>query len=176
MWWVAAPARHRKVSRRAAGSMLMSSLTLVVGWAGSGFSGSSVGAGAAMTGGTLAIYGTAGDRCGAGMQGGGIFVRGNVGNETGVGALGGIVVIGGDAGKDLGDASGNVTIFIRGTAKSLARGVTEAPLRKREQLRLGLLLINVSIRGDAKHFRQIVPEAMLHEEQSRRGEINPKWR
>ncbi len=135
-----------------------------------------VGAGAAMTGGTLAIYGTASHRCGAGMRGGGIFVRGSVGDETGVGALGGMIVIGGDAGENLGDAMNNVTVFIRGSTKSLADGVIEAPLRKREQLRLGLLLINASIRGDAKEFRRIVPEAMLKAEQSQRGELNPKWR
>lgn len=135
-----------------------------------------VGAGAAMTGGTLAIYGNGGDRCGAGMRGGGIFVRGNVGDETGVGALGGMIVIGGDAGEKLGDAMNNVTVFIRGEAVSLADGVTEAPLRKREQLRLGLLLINASIRGEAKDFRRVVPAAMLEAEQSQRGELNPKWR
>ena len=135
-----------------------------------------VGAGASMSGGTLAIYGSAGDRCGAGMRGGGIFVRGNVGDETGVGALGGMIVIGGDAGENLGDAMSNVTVFLRGTAKSLADGVAEAPLRKREQLRLGLLLINASIRGDAKDFRRIVPAAILQAEQSQRGELNPNWR
>ena len=70
----------------------------------------------------------------------------------------------------------NVTIFIRGRAKSLAEGVTEAPLRKREQLRLGLLLINASIRGDAKDFRRIVPQAMLEEELSNRSEVGPNWR
>ncbi len=138
--------------------------------------GAGEGAGSAMTGGTLAIYGTAGHRCGAGMRGGGIFVRGDVGDETGVGALGGMIVIGGDAGEKLGDAMNNVTVFIRGRAASLAEGVTEAPLRKREQLRLGLLLINASIRGDAKEFRRIVPEAMLKAEQSRRGELVPNWR
>ena len=87
-----------------------------------------------------------------------------------------MIVIGGDAGENLGDAISNVTIFIRGEAQSLADGVTEAPLRKREQLRLGLLLINASIRGDAKDFRRIVPEAMLRAEQSQRGELKPNWR
>ena len=135
-----------------------------------------VGAGAAMTGGTLAIYGSAGDRCGAGMRGGGIFVRGNVGDEAGVGALRGTIVIGGDAGENLGDAMSNVTVFIRGHAASLARGVAEAPLRKRELLRLGLLLINASIRGEAKDFRRIVPEAVLQAEQSLQGELHPHWR
>ena len=134
------------------------------------------GAGAAMTGGTLAIYGSSGHRCGAGMRGGGIFVRGNVGDETAIGALGGMIVIGGDAGQRLGDAMNNVTVFIRGKAKSLAEGVTEAPLRKREQLRLGLLLINASIRGDATDFRRIVPIAMLAAEQAQRGEVSPNWR
>lgn len=134
------------------------------------------GAGAAMTGGTLAVYGSVGPRCGAGMRGGGIFVRGNVGEETGVGALRGMIVIGGNAGSRLGDAMSNVTIFIRGRAESLAEGVVEAPLRKREQLRLGLLLINASIRGQANDFRRIVPRALLKAEQAQRGEIVPNWR
>ena len=135
-----------------------------------------VGAGAAMTGGTLAIYGNAGSRCGAAMRGGGIFVRGDVGDEAGVGALGGMIVIGGDAGHNLGDAMSNAIVFIRGAAGSLAAGVTDAPLRKREQLRLGLLLINASIRGDAKEFRRIVPVAMLEAEANERGELTPNWR
>ncbi len=134
------------------------------------------GAGTAMTGGTLAVYGSAGPRCGAAMRGGGILVRGDVGEEAGVGALGGMIVIGGNAGPNLGDAVNNVTIFIRGDAESLAEGVTEAPLRKREQLRLGLLLINASMRGDAKEFRRIVPEAMLQAERAQQGEIVPNWR
>jgi glutamate synthase domain-containing protein 3 len=134
------------------------------------------GAGAAMTGGTLAIYGSAGDRCGGAMRGGGVFVRGNVGDYCGIGALGGIIVVGGDAGEGLGDTMSNATIFIRGRAKSLAAGVTEAPLSKKEGLRLGLLLIGASIRGDAKDFRRLVPKATLESEVARRGEINPSWR
>ena len=110
------------------------------------------------------------------MRGGGIFVRGDVGDEAGVGALGGMIVIGGDAGHNLGDAMSNAIVFIRGAAGSLAAGVTDAPLRKREQLRLGLLLINASIRGDAKEFRRIVPVAMLEAEANERGELNPNWR
>lgn len=134
------------------------------------------GAGAAMTGGTLAVYGSAGDRCGGAMRGGGIFVRGDVGDHCGIGALGGLIVIGGDAGEFLGDAMSNMTVFIRGKAKSLADGVTEAPLRKRELLRLGLLLLNASIRGEAKDFRRIVPRALLDAEEAGRGEVNPSWR
>ena len=85
-------------------------------------------------------------------------------------------LIGGDAGANLGDAASNVTIFIRGQAASLAEGVFEAPLRQKEQVRLGLLLINASIRGDATDFRRVVPEAMLEAEQSKSGELNPNWR
>lgn len=134
------------------------------------------GAGTAMTGGTLAIYGTAGDRCGAAMRGGEIFVRGNLGDHVGVGAIGGTIVIGGDAGERLGNPLSDVTIFIRGEASSLVEGVQEAPLRKREQLRLGLLLINASIRGDASEFRRIVPIAKLASEEAKRGEVSPNWR
>lgn len=134
-------------------------------------------AGVAMSGGTLAIYGNAGNRCGAGICGGEIFVRGNVGAQVGVGAIGGTIVIGGDAGPGLGDAMSNATIFLRGSAASLGQDVAEMPLRERERLRLGLLLINASIRGDAKDFRRIVPQAVLDAERNRpRGEINPSWR
>jgi len=135
-----------------------------------------VGLGTAMQSGTVAVIGSAGDRCGAAMRGGGVFVRGNVGDRAGVGALRGTIVIGGDAGEKLGDAMKNVTIFIRGQAKSLATGMTEAPLRQREQLKLGILLINASMRGKAAEFRRIVPESILRAEESRRGEVNPNWR
>jgi formylmethanofuran dehydrogenase subunit C len=135
-----------------------------------------VGAGASMQGGTLAVYGSTGDRFGAAMRGGGVFVRGDAGDEVGVGALRGTIVIGGNAGERLGDAMNNVTIFIRGKAKTLSAGVTEAPLRKTQLLKLGLLLINASIRADATEFRRIIPEAMLRAEQSTRGEVNPHWR
>src|SRR6056297_1135808 len=132
-----------------------------------------VGVGTAMLGGTLAVYGSADDHCGAAMRGGEVFVRGDVGDHVGVGALDGTIVVGGDAGECLGNATSNVSIFLRGTAASLVDGVTEAPLRKREQLRLGLLLINASIRGDASEFRRIVPVAKLAAENANRGEIVP---
>ncbi|MEM9643841.1 MAG: tributyrin esterase [Planctomycetota bacterium] len=135
-----------------------------------------VGAGTGMKGGTLAVYGHAGHRCGAAMRGGEIFVRGDVGEHAGIGALNGTIVIGGNAGPFLGNATSDVTIFIRGEAASLVDGVTESPLRKREELRLGLLLINASIRGDASEFRRIVPIAKLAAEQARQGEIVPNWR
>jgi methylamine---glutamate N-methyltransferase subunit B len=134
------------------------------------------GLGVGMTGGTVAVYGSAGDRVGALIRGGGVFVRGNVGNDCGYGALGGMIVIGGNAGHRLGLASQNVSIFIRGKVASLADGMTEAPLRKRELLRLGMVMINASIRGEAKEFRRIVPVETLDLEKSRRGEVNPSWR
>lgn len=141
------------------------------------YGGAGHGAGVAIRGGTLAVYGHAGDRCGAGLAGGEIFVRGNVGTAAGVGALGGTIVIGGNAGPGLGAAMSGATIFVRGTVASLAPDVVEAPLRERERLRLGLLLINAAIRGDAKDFRRIIPRAMFQQETNRpRGEIDPSWR
>lgn len=135
-----------------------------------------VGAGAAMSGGMLTIYGSAGDRCGAAMRGGGIFVRGNAGDCVGIGALRGTIVIGGNAGEQLGSGMNRATIFIRGRAKSLASGAIETPLRKREQLRLGLLLINALIRGDASEFRRVIPQSVWRDEEAKRGEVNPAWR
>lgn len=136
-----------------------------------------VGAGTAIRGGTLAIYGGAAANCGAALQGGEVFVRGNVGPGAAAGATGGTIVIGGDAADGLGDAMHGATIFIRGNVASLGRGVREAPLRERERLRLGLLLINAGIRGEARDFRRIVSEVALQEEASRpRGEVDPSWR
>lgn len=134
------------------------------------------GAGTAMTGGTLGIYGSAGDRVGGAMRGGGVFIRGNVGNDVGLGALAGTIVIGGDSGENLGDPLSDVSVFIRGKAASLAEGVTEAPLRKKQEVKLGLLLISAGIRGDATDFRRIVPTAKLDAELAARGEVVPNWR
>jgi glutamate synthase domain-containing protein 3 len=151
---------------------------------GEGLSGGSVrvrgdaghGVGTAMTGGTLGVYGSAGDRAGGFMRGGGLFVRGDVGNDVGIGAIAGTIVIGGDAGENIGDPLSNVAVFIRGRASSLADGVTETTLRKKQEVQLGLLLISAGIRGDAKDFRRIVPLAKLEAENAARGEIVPNWR
>ncbi len=136
-----------------------------------------LGFGVAMRSGTLAVYGAVGDRMAAAMVGGEVFAKGNVGADVGVGALGGTIVIGGDAGPRLGESQGDLIIFIRGKAESLAYGVVEAPLRKRDELRLGLLLINASIRGDAKDFRRVIASSLLEAERNRkRGEVDPNWR
>lgn len=132
--------------------------------------------GTSMTGGTIAVYGNAGDRVGSAMRGGGIFIRGNVGNDAGLNAILGSIVIGGDAGENLGDPASDVGVFIRGKAASLAAGVTEAPLRKKQEVQLGILLISAGIRGDAADFRRIVPVAKLEAEKAARGEVVPNWR
>lgn len=135
------------------------------------------GAGVAMISGTLAVYGSAGDRTGAAMRGGEIFVRGDAGDDVGAGMWGGTLVIGGDAGERLGDARGRGTIFIRGKARSLAEGMVEVSLRKRDELRLGMLLINASIRGAAKEFRRVISETEFKREQQQlTGETRPSWR
>jgi len=136
-----------------------------------------LGFGVAMRGGTLAVYGTAGDRMAAAMVGGEVFARGDVGEDAGVGARGGTIVIGGDAGPRLGESQGELIIFLRGKAASLAPGMVEVALRKRDELRLGLLLINASIRGDAKDFRRVIPQRVLQAERERkRGDVDPNWR
>jgi glutamate synthase domain-containing protein 3 len=135
------------------------------------------GAGVAMAGGTLAIFGSAGDRVGAAMFAGELFVRGDVGDDAGVAMRGGTLVVGGDAGDRLGDHRGLGTIYLRGTARSLAESMVEVPLKKRDELRLGVLLINASIRGAAKEFRRVIPERLWRFEQSREtGEVRPNWR
>lgn len=135
------------------------------------------GAGVAMAGGTLAIYGSAGDRVGAAMLAGELFVRGDVGDDAGVAMRGGTLVVGGDAGERLGEHRGLGTIYLRGKAASLAESMVEVPLKKRDELRLGVLLINASIRGAAKEFRRVIPERLWRFEQSREtGEVRPNWR
>lgn len=90
---------------------------------------------------------------------------------------GGTLVVGGDAGQRLGEHQGVGTIFLRGRAASLAEGMVEVKLRKRDELRLGVLLINASIRGAAKDFRRVIPELAWQREQSQRsGEVRPSWR
>ena len=134
-------------------------------------------AGVGMLGGTLAIYGSAGDRLGAAMSAGELFVRGDVGGDAGVSMRGGTIVIGGNAGPRLGEALGTGTIYLRGRAESLADGMVEVGLRKRDELRLGMLLINASIRGAAKEFRRVIPESLWRTEESRhQGEVRPSWR
>lgn len=136
-----------------------------------------VGMGVAMTGGTLAVYGNAGDGCAAALRGGEIFVRGNVGHNAAHGALHGTLVIGGDAGMNLGEAMMDALIFIRGKIGSLGQGVVELPLIPKDSVRLGLLLINAGIRGDAKDFRRVVPRRIYDEEQRHKGVIgHPSWR
>ncbi|MEM6691162.1 MAG: tributyrin esterase [Planctomycetota bacterium] len=132
--------------------------------------------GVSMQSGTVAVYGNAKDRCGALMAGGELFVRGNVGDACGLGMVGGTMVIGGNAGKDLGAGMVSGTIFVRGDVESLGSDVVESPVRSRDQLRLGLLLVNASIRGDASDFRRITHCSILEKEKATRGEINPKWR
>ncbi|MEM6979928.1 MAG: tributyrin esterase [Planctomycetota bacterium] len=139
------------------------------------------GCGTSMTGGTLAVLGSAGDRCGAAMRGGGLFVRGHVGDDAGMGALAGTLVIGGDAGHRLGEGFtvgdlGRLTIFIRGQAASLAQNVIETKLRPKETVRLGLLLMSASIRGEASDFRRIVSTERFRQEEKGLGDIRPSWR
>ncbi|MEM0925587.1 MAG: tributyrin esterase, partial [Planctomycetota bacterium] len=134
------------------------------------------GAGTAMMGGTLGIYGMAGNRVGASLRGGGVFVRGDVGDDLGMGAIRGTIVVGGNAGENVGDPSSDVAIYIRGSVAGLTEGMTETALRKKQEVQLGLLLIAAGIRGDAKDFRRIVPDAKLAAENESRGEVAPNWR
>lgn len=111
------------------------------------------------------------------MLAGELFVRGDVGDDAGVAMQGGTLVVAGNAGERLGDHRGLGTIYLRGTAASLADLMVEVPLKKRDELRLGMLLINASIRGAAKEFRRVIPERVWRFEQSREtGEVRPNWR
>jgi methylamine---glutamate N-methyltransferase subunit B len=112
--------------------------------------------GLALRGGTLALYGNTGNDCGRHMDGGEIFVRGNAGSCVGAGAISGAIMIAGDAGPGLGDEMLDAVIYVRGTVKSLGRGIVESPIGQKDRLRLGLLMVNAGIRGDAKDFRRYV--------------------
>ena len=132
--------------------------------------------GAAMTSGTIAVYGSAGDDVGAGMNGGQIFIRGDVGCRCGFASRGGLIVVGGNAGSDLGREAESVTFYLRGDYDSLADGMVATPLRRGEQLKLAVVLMNSSIRGEVTEFRRVVSRDTLEAERQRRGEIGSSWR
>ncbi len=112
--------------------------------------------GLAMHGGTIAVYGHAGNDCARAMDGGEVFVRGHVGRNAGACALSGALMIAGDAGPGLGDQMQDAVIYVRGSVSSLGRGVVESPISPKDRLRLGLLMINAGIRGEAKDFRRYI--------------------
>ena len=132
--------------------------------------------GAAMTSGTVAVYGSAGDDVGAGMSGGQIFIRGDVGCRCGFASRGGLIVVGGNAGSDLGRDAESVTFYLRGDYDSLADGMVATPLRRGEQLKLAVVLMNSSIRGEVTEFRRIVSRDTLEAERRQRGEVGSSWR
>ncbi len=115
-------------------------------------------AGYAMHGGTLAVYGHAGHDTGRFMDGGEIFIRGHAASCAGAGALSGALMIAGDAGPGLGDQMQDAVIYVRGSVASLGRGVVESPINAKDRLRLGLLMMNAGIRGEAKDFRRYVSQ------------------
>ncbi len=101
--------------------------------------------GAAMTGGTLTVYGTAGDFIGLNMQGGTLIARGSVGRWAGRGMRDGFLEIHGDAGDYLasafpGDTQGlrDGVIHVRGSAGN----------RIGERMRRGIVIID----GDAGDY------------------------
>ena len=153
-------------------------------WIASGLSGGVVrirgsvgdGVGCCLSGGTLAIHGNAGHRVGGGMVGGGIMVRGSLGDDAAIAATGGTVVVGGQTGRRLGHQSRDVTFFVHGEVASLGDEIVEAPMRKQAQLRLGVLLMNASVKGSPASFRRYMHRDALRAEMQSLGEISPSWR
>ena len=80
-------------------------------------------AGATGHGGLLVIEGNASSRCGISMKGIDIVVHGNVGHMCAFMAQAGNLVVLGDAGDALGDSLYEARLFVRGTVKSLRRGL-----------------------------------------------------
>lgn len=129
------------------------------------------GVGTAMTGGTLAIYGSVGADAACALRGGSVFIRGSAGPGAASSAIHGTLVIGGKAGAGVGDQMQDTVIFIRGAVESLGRGVVETPVTQGERLRLGLLLLDAGIRGEAADFRRYVSARAAEREAAARRKV-----
>ena len=80
-------------------------------------------AGATGHGGLLVIKGNASSRCGISMKGIDIVVHGNIGHMSAFHGTIGTLVVCGDAGDALGDRLYEAQLFVRGSVKSLGRGL-----------------------------------------------------
>jgi hypothetical protein len=53
-------------------------------------------------------------------------------------------------------------IYVRGAVASLGRGIVELSISAKDRLRLGMLMINAGIKGEAKDFRRYVARKSHH--------------
>ena len=126
-----------------------------------GHAGTAVGAFAG--GGFIGVHGTAKEDCGLCLNGADIVVRQSVGARAAHGMRRGNLVLGSDAGHELGKDCVGGTIYLRGSAGSIADCLREVRMRESDAVRLGLLLVRAGIKGTAKDFRIYRPRERVEE-------------
>ncbi len=104
-------------------------------------------------GGLVAVYGKARDFAAFGLSGGEVVVRSRCGNAAGAQMRSGALVLGNGAGDQLGHGMTGGTIFVRGSVAGLGEGVTAAPIKDSDSLRLSLMLARAGLKTKQSEFQ-----------------------
>ena len=137
------------------GSNIMSGLIKVNGNAGAS-------CGATGHGGLIVVEGGAGSRCGIAMKGVDIVVKGSVGHMSGFMGQAGALVICGDAGDALADSCYEISVFVKGTVKSLGVDCEPKTMTAESKAKLESLLKASGSDFSASEFKEYGPARKLY--------------
>jgi len=120
------------------------------------------GAAASIRGGTVVIHGNAAARAGISLKGGTVLIGGSTGYMTGFMMQKGTIVVCGDAAEGLGDSMYAGQIYVGGRLAGLGNDAVEQPMGGEDVARLGELLEEHALPGEARKFRKICSGGRLH--------------
>ncbi len=120
------------------------------------------GAGASIRGGRVVVHGNAAARAGISLKGGTVLIGGSTGYMTGFMMQKGTIVVCGDAAEGLGDSMYAGDIFVGGRIAGLGNDAVEQPMTPADVERLGGLLEEHDLPGDAVRFKRITSGGRLH--------------
>jgi glutamate synthase domain-containing protein 3 len=120
------------------------------------------GAAASIRGGRVVIHGDAAARAGISLKGGTVLIGGNTGYMSGFMMQKGTIVVCGDAAEGLGDSMYAGEIYVGGRIAGLGNDAVEQPMGEEDVARLGELLEEHALPGDAPRFRKICTGGRLH--------------
>jgi glutamate synthase domain-containing protein 3 len=120
------------------------------------------GAAASIRGGCVVIHGNAAARAAISLKGGTVLIGGNTGYMTGFMMQKGTIVVCGDAAEGLGDSMYAGEIYVGGRIAGLGNDAVEQPMTAEDVTRLGGLLEEYELPGDARQFRKICTGGRLH--------------
>ena len=120
------------------------------------------GAAASIRGGRVVIHGNAAARAAISLKGGTVLIGGNTGYMTGFMMQKGTIVVCGDAADGLGDSMYAGEIYVGGRIAGLGNDAVEQPMGDADVARLGGLLEEHALPGDAWQFRKICSGGRLH--------------